>query len=83
MTKKSRKIIIVSLVLAGAAIAVPITVVHYSKPNFAKMTPRQIREYVDSNAFRDANGDARRQVFEQMGEAMQARMETQVNGYTG
>jgi hypothetical protein len=81
MTKKSRKILIVSVVLVSVAIAVPLTVVHYSKPNFAKMSPRQIREYVDSNAFRDANGDARRQVFEQMGEAMQARMETEVKGY--
>jgi hypothetical protein len=81
MTKKSRTILIVSLVVAGAAIAVPITVVHYRKPNFAKMTPRQIREYFDSNELRDANGQARRQIREQIGEAMQARMTAQVNGY--
>jgi hypothetical protein len=81
MTKKSRKIIITSVVLVSVAVAVPLTIIHYSRPNFAKMNPRQIRQYFDSNAFRDANGDARRQIFEQMGEAMQARMETQVNGY--
>jgi hypothetical protein len=81
MTKKSRKITIASVVLVSVAIAVPLTIHHYSKPNFAKMSPRQIRQYFDSNAFRDANGDARRQIFEQMGEAMQSRMETQVNGY--
>jgi hypothetical protein len=81
MTKKSRKIIIASVILVSVAVAVPLTIHYYRKPNFAKMNPRQIRQYFDSNAFRDANGDARRQIFEQMGEAMQARMETQVNGY--
>jgi hypothetical protein len=81
MTKKNRKIIILSAILVSTAVAVPLTILHYRKPNFAKMNPRQIRQYFDSNAFRDANGDARRQIFEQMGEAMQARMETQVNGY--
>ena len=82
MTKKSKTILIITIVLAaGAAIAVPIAVVHYSKQNFANMTPQQIRQYFDSNEFRDANEDTRRQVREQMFEAMQARMEKQVNGY--
>jgi hypothetical protein len=81
MTKKSRKIIIASVVLVSVAVAVPLTIVHYSKPNFAKMNPRQIRQYFDSNAFRDSNGDARREIFEQMGEVMQARTEAQVSGY--
>jgi hypothetical protein len=82
MTKKSKTIMIAAIVLAaGTAIAVPIAVKHYSKPNFAKMTPRQIREYFDSNQFRDANEDKRREIREQIGEAMQARMEAQVNEY--
>ena len=82
MTKKSRKIIIASAVLVSIAVAVPLAIsYHRHHPNFAKMTPRQIREYFDSNSFRDANEDKRRQVFEQMGDAMQARMEAQVNGY--
>jgi hypothetical protein len=82
MTKKSRKIIIASAILVSVAVAVPLTISYQRHhPNFAKMTPRQIREYFDSNAFRDANEDARRQVFEQMGEAMQARTEAQVKGY--
>ena len=82
MTKKSKTILIATIVLAaGAAVAVPIAVRHYSKPNFAQMTPRQIREYFDSNDFRDANEQTRREIRQQMGEAMQARMEAQVNGY--
>ena len=82
MTKKSKTILIAAIVLAaGIAIAVPITIKHYSKPNFAKMSPRQIREYFDSNQFRDANEDKRREIREQAGEAMRARMEAQVNEY--
>jgi hypothetical protein len=80
MTKKNKTILIVALVV-GAAITVTMAVSHYSKPNFAKMSPRQIREYFDSNQFRDANEDKRREIREQMGEAMQARMEAQVNEY--
>jgi hypothetical protein len=82
MTKKSKTILIATIVLAaGAAVAVPIAVSHYSKPNFAKMTPRQVLEYFDSNEFRDANEQTRREIRQQMGEAMQARMTAQVNGY--
>jgi hypothetical protein len=82
MTKKSKTIMIAAIVLAaGTAIAVPIAVKHYSKPNFVKMTPQQIREYFDSNQFRNANEDKRREIREQIGEAMQARMEAQVNEY--
>lgn len=82
MTTKSKTILIATIVLAaGAAVAVPIAVSHYSKPNFAKMTPRQVREYFDSNEFRDANEQTRREIRQQMGEAMQARMTAQVNGY--
>jgi hypothetical protein len=82
MTKKSKTILIVTIVLAaGMAIAVPIAVRHFSKPDFSKMNPRQIREYFDSNQFRDANEDTRRQMGEQIGEAMRARMESEVKGY--
>jgi hypothetical protein len=81
MTKKSKTILIVTVVLAGAAVAVPVTVHYASKPNFSKMAPRQIREYSDSNQFRDANEQTRREIREQIGEAMQARMTAQVNGY--
>jgi len=82
MTKKSKTILIATIVLAaGAAVAVPMAISHYSKPNFAKMTPLQIREYFDSNDFRDANEQTRREIRQEMGEAMQTRMEAQVNGY--
>ncbi|MGD1043601.1 MAG: hypothetical protein ABR913_11175 [Sedimentisphaerales bacterium] len=82
MTKKSKTILIAAIVLAaGVAIAVPIAIKHYSKPDFTKMAPRQIREYFDSNQFRDANEDKRREIREQMGEAMQARMTAQANEY--
>ncbi|MGA2173025.1 MAG: hypothetical protein ABSG82_08490 [Sedimentisphaerales bacterium] len=82
MTKKNKTILIVTVVLAaGMAIAVPIAVRHFSKPDFSKMDPRQIREYFDSNQFRDANEDTRRQMREQIGEAMQTRMTAQVNEY--
>ncbi|MGA2322503.1 MAG: hypothetical protein ABSG22_01485 [Sedimentisphaerales bacterium] len=80
MTKKNKTILIVALVI-GAAITVTMAVSHYSKPDFTKMSPRQIREYFDSNQFRDANEDKRQEMREQMGEAMQARMEAQVNEY--
>ena len=82
MTKKSKTILIAAIVLAaGIAIAVPIAIKHYSKPDFAKMNPRQIRQYFDSNQFRDANENKRREIREQAGEAMRARMEAQVNEY--
>lgn len=82
MTKKRKTILIISAVFAaGAAIAVPVTVHQWGKPNFANMTPRQARAYFDSNAFRDANEQTRRDIREQFGEAMQARMEKQVNDY--
>jgi hypothetical protein len=81
MTKKNKIILTTAIVLAaGIAIAVP-TIKHYSKPDFAKMDPRQIREYFDSNQFRDANEDKRREVRDQIGEAMRARMEAQANEY--
>ena len=54
MTKKNKTILIVALVV-GAAITVTMAAKHYSKPNFTKMSPQQIREYFDSNQFRDAN----------------------------
>ena len=82
MTKKNKTILIAAIILAaGVAVAVPMAVRHYSRPNFAKMTPRQIREYFDSNDFRDANENVRREVRGQMFEAMQARMTAQVNEY--
>jgi hypothetical protein len=82
MTKKSKITLIATIVFAaGAAIAIPVAIHHYSEPNFAKMNPRQIRQYFDSNQFRDANEDTRREIRGQMFEAMQARMEKQVNEY--
>jgi hypothetical protein len=82
MTKKRKTILIITIALAaGMAIAVPIAVRHFSKPDFSKMNPRQIREYFDSNQFRDANEDTRRQMGEQIGEAMRARMTAEVKGY--
>jgi hypothetical protein len=80
MTRKSKTILIVALVV-GTAITATLAVRHYSKPDFAKMSPRQIREYFDSNQFRDANEDKRREIREQMGEAMMARMTAQANEY--
>jgi hypothetical protein len=82
MTTKNKTILIAAIVLAaGVAIAVPITIKHYSKPDFAKMNPRQIREYFDSNQFRDANEDKRREIRVEMGEAMMGRMTAQANEY--
>lgn len=82
MTKKNKTILIVTIVLAvGAAIAVGITVRHFSKPDFSKMTPQQIRKYFDSNDFRDANEEKRREMREQIGEAMRTRMENEAKGY--
>jgi hypothetical protein len=82
MTQKNKIILIAAIVLAtGIVIAVPITVKHYSKPDFAKMNPQQIRQYFDSNQFRDANEDKRREIRDEIGEAMRIRMETQANEY--
>lgn len=82
MTKKKKTTLIAIIALAaGAAVAVPLAVKHYSKPNFAKMNPRQIREYFDSNDFRDANENVRREIRGQMFGAMRARTTSQVNGY--
>ena len=82
MTKKSKTILTATIVLAaGVVVAIPIAVHWASKPNFSKMSPRQIREYFDSNEFRDANAQTRREIREQMGEAMGARMTAQANGY--
>ena len=82
MTKKNKTILIITVVLAaGVAVAVPIAVRRSGKPNFSKMSPQQIRQYFDSNGFQEANEDTRRQVREQIGEAMQARMTAQVSGY--
>jgi len=82
MTQKNKTILIAAIVLAaGIAIAVPITVKHYSKPDFVKMNRQQIREYIDSNQFRDANEDKRREIRDEIGEAMRTRMETQANEY--
>jgi hypothetical protein len=82
MTTRSKKLMTVIIVLvAGTAVAVTIAVKHNSKPDFSKMTPQQIRQYFDSNEFRDANEDKRREAFEQMREAGEARMEKQANEY--
>jgi hypothetical protein len=82
MAKKRKVILITAIVLfAGVAIAVPVAIKHYSEPNFADMSPRQVRQYFDSNEFRDANEEQRRLIREKMGEAMQARMEKEANGY--
>jgi len=81
MTKKSRTILILSVVLTAGAAVGAVVINHYSEPNFAKMSPREVREYFDSNEFRDANEQTRRQVRQQMGEAMRARMDKQVNEY--
>lgn len=82
MTTKSKTILITAIVLvAGTAIAVTIAVKHNSKPDFTKMTPQQVRKYFDSNEFRDANEDKRREAFEQMRDAMETRMENQANEY--
>jgi hypothetical protein len=82
MTKRNKTILIITGVLTVvAAAAIPIAVRHSGKPNFANMDFRQVRQYFDSNQFQDANEDTRRQIREQMGETMQARMTEQVNGY--
>jgi hypothetical protein len=82
MIKKSKTILTATIVLAACVVvAIPIAVHWASKPNFSKMSPQQIREYFDSNAFRDANEQTRREIFEQMGRVMEARMVAQVNGY--
>jgi hypothetical protein len=82
MTKKSKTILTAIVVLAACVVvAIPIAVHWASKPNFSKMSPQQIREYFDSNEFRDANEQTRREIREQMGEAMEIRMAAQANGY--
>jgi hypothetical protein len=82
MKKKSRIILIIAIfLLAGTAIAVPIVISHRNKHDFSKMTPQQIRQYFDSNEFRDANEDKRQEIRQQMGEAMMARAEKQANEY--
>jgi len=82
MAKKRKITLITAIVLfAGVAIAVPVAIKHYSEPNFSNMNPRQIRQYFDSNEFRDANEDQRRLVREKMRDAMEARMDKEVNGY--
>jgi hypothetical protein len=83
MTKKSKIILIATVIFAaGAAIAVPVAIHHYnSEPNFAKMNPQEIRQYFDSNQFRDANEEAKRKIRDQMFGAMQARTLQQANGY--
>ncbi len=82
MTKKNKKITIaIIILLVITAIGVTMAVSHYSKPDFTKMTPQQIRQYFDSNQFRDANEDKRQEMREQMGEAMMARAEKQANEY--
>jgi len=82
MTKKSKIFLIATVVFAaGAAVAVPVAIHHYSEPNFAKMNPRQIREYIDSNQFKDANEEDRRKVFREMGQARMAETLKQANGY--
>jgi hypothetical protein len=82
MTKKNKTILIAAIVLAaGTAIAVTIAVSRHSKPDFAKMSPQQIRQYFDSNEFRDANEDKRRETFQQMGEMMMKRMTAQADEY--
>jgi hypothetical protein len=82
MTTKNKTILIAAIVLAaGIAIGVPITIKHYSKPDFAKMSREQIRDYIDSNQFRDANEDKRREVRDQIGEAMRTKMEAQATEY--
>jgi hypothetical protein len=82
MTKKSKTILTIAVVLAASvAVAVQIAVHWASKPNFSKMSPRQIREYFDSNEFRDANEQTRREIRQQIGEVIGAGMTTRVNGY--
>jgi hypothetical protein len=82
MTKKNKNIMIAAIVLvAGTAIAATMLVRHYSKPDFTKMNPQQIRQFFDSNQFRDANEDKRQEIRQQMGEAMLVRAEKQADEY--
>ena len=82
MTKESKIILIAAIVLAaGLAIAVSIALKHHSKPDFAKMSREQIRDYIDSNQLRDANENKRGATREQAGEAMRTKMEAQANEY--
>ena len=82
MAKKNKTILIAVIVLVVAmAVTVTMAVRHYSKPDFTKMNPQQIRQFFDSNQFRDANEDKRQEMRDQMGEAMLARAENQANEY--
>lgn len=81
MTKKNKTILTATALVIAMTVAVTLAVRHYSKPNFAKMTPQQIRRYFDSNEFRDANEDKRREAFEQMRDVMETRMVNQANEY--
>jgi hypothetical protein len=81
MAKKNKTIIIVAAVVIAMAITVTMAVRHYSTPDFAKMTPQQIRQFVDSNQFRDANDDKRQEMRDQIGEAMLTRAISQANEY--
>ena len=82
MTQKNKIILIAAIVLAaGVVIAGTIAVKHYSKPDFSKMSRQQIREYTDSNQFRDANENKRREIRDEIGEAMRIKMEAQANEY--
>jgi|GEM_PF-1162349 len=81
MTKKNKTILIIAIVICVAVVTV-LAVRHYSTPNFAKMTPQQFRQYMDSNEFRDANEDKKREIFDQMRDAREAQMEKQVNEYS-
>ena len=82
MTKKSRSILITIIILAaGMAIAVPLAISYHNKHDFSKMTPQQIRQFFDSNEFRDANEDKRREIRQEMQDAMEKRMENQANEY--
>jgi len=82
----NKTILIVAIVLAaGIIIAVPIALKHHSKPDLAKTNPQtnpqQIREHIDSNQFRDANENKRREIRQQAAEAIRTKMETQANEY--
>jgi hypothetical protein len=82
MIKKNKTVLTVTIILAAGVTVVVLIAEHWaSKPNFSRMNPRQIREYFDSNEFRDANEETRREVRRQVGEAMRAEMTTRVNGY--
>ena len=81
MTKKNKKIPIAVIVLViVTAIGVTMAVSHYSKPDFAKMSPQQIRQFFDSNRSVTPT-KIKGGRFEQMGEAMVARTKDRANEY--